>query len=425
MSVEIRFTKKDLESLPAAPAGKRAYYADTRYPGLRVSVTDRGAKSWVYQRRVSGRVRRITLGRYPDMAPERAIKRYEVVRGEIADGADPAVTLARKSARRVTLGEIFETFLRLRPNLKPTTVRTYRQVMGAALGDWQNTPLAGITKSMVADRHAHLVADSGGPYANSAMRTLRSVWNFAESLYEDEDGESLLPANPVQRLSKMRAWAQVKPRKTALKEHQWPAWFEAVQALRAEPWGTPAQTVGDYLMVLLLTGLRRSEGIGITWRNIDLKARTLLLPDTKNRDDHLLPLSDYLVELLQNRWANRIDSVYVFPGHEPGAPLIEPRRHIKRVIEHSGVDFRLHDLRRTFITTAEALDLPAYVLSRLANHRSMGHPVTREYIVTDVERLRPPMQKITDYLLSVGGVRPAASVVPLKGKERLKEASHE
>lgn len=415
MSEDIRFTKRVLDDLPVAPAGKRVYYADARYPGLRVSVTDRGAKSWVYQRRVSGRVRRITLGRYPDMAPERALKRFEVVRGEIADGADPAVTLARKSARRVTLGEIFETFLRMRPSLKPATVRTYRQVINTALADWLNKPLAEITKHMVAERHARLVAESGGPYANSAMRTLRSVWNFAEGLYEDEEGESLLPANPVQRLSKMRAWAQVKPRKTVLKEHQLPAWIAAVQELRAEPWGTPAQTVGDYLMLLLLTGVRRTEGATIAWRNVDLQARTLLLPDTKNRDDHLLPLSDYLVALLEARWAHRDESPYVFPGHDPAAPLVEPRRHVKRVIEQSGVTFRLHDLRRTFITTAESLDLPGYVLSRLANHRSMGNPVTRDYIVTDVERLRKPMQKITDYLLSVGGVRPAAQVVSLQG----------
>ena len=58
----------------------------------------------------------------------------------------------------------------------------------------------------------------------------------------------------------------------------------------------------------------------------------------------------------------------------------------------------VHDLRRTFITTAESLDIPAYALKRLLNHK-MNHDVTAGYIIMDVDRLRKPMQKITDYLL--------------------------
>jgi hypothetical protein len=48
----------------------------------------------------------------------------------------------------------------------------------------------------------------------------------------------------------------------------------------------------------------------------------------------------------------------------------------------------------------------------LLNH-STGSDVTAGYIIADVERLRAPMQKITDYLLSAGGLRPGADVVTL------------
>ncbi|RLA10769.1 MAG: integrase, partial [Gammaproteobacteria bacterium] len=69
-----------------------------------------------------------------------------------------------------------------------------------------------------------------------------------------------------------------------------------------------------------------------------------------------------------------------------------------KVVERSGVAFTLHDLRRTFITIAESLDISAYALKRLLNHK-MTNDVTAGYIITDVERLREPMQRITEFFV--------------------------
>ena len=52
-------------------------------------------------------------------------------------------------------------------------------------------------------------------------------------------------------------------------------------------------------------------------------------------------------------------------------------------------------LRRTFITIAESLDIPYYALKRLLNH-SQANDVTAGYIINDVERLREPMDKISN-----------------------------
>lgn len=59
--------------------------------------------------------------------------------------------------------------------------------------------------------------------------------------------------------------------------------------------------------------------------------------------------------------------------------------------------FMLHDLRRTFITIAKSLDISAYAVKCLVNHK-MNHDVTAGYLATDVERLRKPMQQITNYI---------------------------
>jgi hypothetical protein len=49
----------------------------------------------------------------------------------------------------------------------------------------------------------------------------------------------------------------------------------------------------------------------------------------------------------------------------------------------------------------------------------MNHDVTAGYIVMDVERLRKPMQKITDYLLKCMKVKKAWGKTTGEGKKRV------
>ena len=79
------------------------------------------------------------------------------------------------------------------------------------------------------------------------------------------------------------------------------------------------------------------------------------------------------------------------------------------VTKLSGIHFTVHDLRRTFITIAEGLDISAYAFKRLMNH-TMNGDITAEYIVTDVGRLRKPMQQMTDYFLKCMGIQPSATL---------------
>ena len=52
------------------------------------------------------------------------------------------------------------------------------------------------------------------------------------------------------------------------------------------------------LLLILFTGLRKNEAAQLKWGNIDFKAKTLTVIDPKNHLDHILPLSDFLYELL-------------------------------------------------------------------------------------------------------------------------------
>lgn len=143
------------------------------------------------------------------------------------------------------------------------------------------------------------------------------------------------------------------------------------------------------------------------------KDRTLSLADTKNGEPLMLPLSDVVLDLLSAREAAKGKSRFVFPGKGKRGHLIEPKRDLVRVREACGIPFLLHDLRRTFVTTAEGLDLSVYAIKRLVNHK-MNSDVTAGYIVSDVERLREPMQRIADKLSMQIGLKPS-NVVQFPG----------
>jgi integrase len=76
----------------------------------------------------------------------------------------------------------------------------------------------------------------------------------------------------------------------------------------------------------------------------------------------------------------------------------DPKKQVAKVRKISKVYFNIHDLRRTFITIAESLDTPAYALKQLINHKD-ARDVTAGYIIMDIERLRKPMNEISNYIL--------------------------
>lgn len=155
-------------------------------------------------------------------------------------------------------------------------------------------------------------------------------------------------------------------------------------------------------------GDRKSELHPITWEdNVDFGAKIVQFFDAKNHLDFVLPMSDFLYDHFKKIKKNST-SKYVFPNVKGTAPFYNPYKTIDRVTRESKqytkdgkpVKATIHDLRRTFITTAEGLDLSAYTLKRLLNHK-MSSDVTAGYIVTETQRLREPMQRITNCLLAI------------------------
>jgi len=385
----MKITKTFVEKLTAPPTGQ-ALYRDDEMTGFGIRITANKAKSFFVEKRVNGKVKRMTLGRFPGLSVEKARKEAQKLLGKIATGIDPVAERKEQKAKMITLAEVFEDYLKARKALKPLTIKDYKASMREAFEDWKTKPLCDITKDMVAKRHSK-VGERSHARSNTAMRLLRALFNFAAGEYEDAKGRSLILENPVKRLSHTKAWYRINRRQTFVKPHKLAPWYNGVITLSKS-------TCRDYLLLLLFTGLRRTEAATLKWSQIDLKAKTLIIEDTKNHQPHTLPLSDFLYNLLMER-KKFTENEYVFPGTGKEGYIIEPRKQMEKVIALSGVSFTLHDLRRTFITIAESLDISAYAVKRLVNHK-MNNDVTAGYIGNDPERLRKPMQEITNFILT-------------------------
>jgi len=417
----MRLTKQRIHAIEPPAQGYDIRW-DEITQGLGVRVTSSGVKSFIYQRRIKGRSRRMTLGRFPTMSVEKARDRVIKLAAAISDGKDPVVEEQRAAAQRVTLKEAQDAYLESR-SLKPNTVRDINLAM-KALKDWMTRPVVEITPAMVEKRHAELGKKSAAR-ANLTMRYLRAILNYAASRWADDEGHPLIPYNPVKRLSATKAWYRVERRRTLLKEHDIAPWWDAVDKLGEDPSVLRGPQHRDFMILLLLTGLRRGEALNLRWDGVDFKGRTLTVEDTKNRETHTLPLPQHLQELLAER-KKVSKGEYVFNG--PDGERFSDFSTIVDYVEAKtaetlskeahepvpGLHITPHDLRRTFATIAERLDIPHYALKRLLNHKQSGD-VTAGYIVADVERLREPMEKITDFVLKAAGVRSGAPVSALAG----------
>ena len=270
-----------------------------------------------------------------------------------------------------------------------------------------------ITRDMVEKRHQELSKVSPSS-ANKSMRVLRSLFNYANGKYEDAEGRGLFPDNPVQRLTHTKIWNGENRRNNTVNRTDLEPWFKSVMALSASK-DEFQRTVGDYLQFVLLTGLRRREATSLKVSDVDFKEKSFTIFVTKNHKPLSLPMSDYTEKLLARR-CEQTETEYVFHGSGDSGRLNDPRRLVKGIRETSEVDFTIHDLRRTFITLAESLDISAYALKRLVNH-SPGGDVTAGYVRMDVERLRKPTQDINDYILRLAKVKKSADVLAVRNSQ--------
>lgn len=389
--------KKHQQAITNDPenAAKQEDVFDTELNGLLVRLGKTKAAYGVLLRR-NGKLTRVTIGEhgvyYPDHSDAKFNARKQA-RSLIADmdkGENPNEIKKERREQGLTLQEALDNYIADNPKLKPGTVREYRAMMKNHAGDWLNKPIKNVTADMVQKLHTKITRDQKPEQANKTVRTLRAIF------YQNKN---LLPDNPA--CLPRKKWNKSERRTRVVQDFQLPDWYMSLLDYRNQ------ETV-VYLKVLLFTGMRESEGLELLWEDVDLKSRTLIARDTKNGKDHTVPLSDYLVELLSELKANKVNK-FVFPSATSASGhLEEPKRIWEAVQRKTGYKFSFHDLRRTFMSAADALGLSATTIKRLVNHSVQD--VTGGYIFS-IEHSGPHqrMQEITDLIM--GYITRAAAVL--------------
>jgi len=410
----INFTKKNLDNLPIPKGDERPSYYDEQVNGLLVRVTNKGTKSYMVFRRINGKPKKTTLGVYPNMTIEQARGEAIKILGLISEGINPNyIKEGQLTKQTLTLEKVFKDYQRSRgTNLEESTIKGYSFIINNQLGDWKKTPLSEIKRSMIEDRFLEVthgtgkfIDKDGSPTrANTMIRVLRALYNYAMGQYVDAREEPLILHNPTVIISHNKAWNREKPRTGMVKEYNLKEWYEGIMKLPEHDKNlakeNSSEVARDFFIFILFTGMRRNEVLTLKWEDIDLKDKTFTVGKTKNHEGLRLPLTWILLDILERR-KNDNGNPYVFEGEKPNSHLSPPKKQIEKAREIIGFHFTNHDLRRTFTTTAHRLNFGKYTLDRLINHKTEdSRDVTARYVILDVEDLREPMNQITESIWS-------------------------
>ena len=390
------------------PSGKQVLHWDTQMRGFAVLASGRtNTRSYVCQKDINGKTRRITVGPVDDNVitlPE-AREAAGALLAEMYAGKDPKAMKKAAVDSAYSLRNALDDYLNLSKDLRPKTKKDYRYVVERYFDDWLDLPLREISRTMVEERHGaiakRIAKDArnrlakGHSSANGAVRVLRILWNFAS---EGRDIQGLPNKNPAQ-LHK-NVWFASNERTGHVAEEELEGFFSAVMDLE-----NPTQR--DCILLILFTGYRSSEAKGLRWDEVDFTNRQITLPAhrTKARREHCVPMSDFVYDLLVARRALGRAGEFVFPSYSASGHISELKYPMGIVSKKFGRHITAHDLRRTFITVAEQCPMSVYALKAICNHAG-GGDITGKYIQISPERLRDPVQAIADRLKEQCVIKP-------------------
>lgn len=396
--------------------GKRGERAST--PGLRIRIGPRSA-TWLFYRDVLDHGRRIItskmLGRFPDMNTDTAREKAQVIGGQIAGGK--RLTGARTGTK---FGAVFDAYLvhlaegtadeegiSADEKRKRKPGRWHRNVRSLGtkylLPKFKNWTLAEMSERREeVGQWYRAIANDSVSTAHHLRRVIRAIYNW-----RIEEGEDLTGINPARaKIKKVERHKQKGHRKPSIPLDQFPAWL-------AE-WRKLPPMNRAYHLAELLCGARPGELVRTIWPDLDTKAHTVTIGNSKNGSDIVIPLSGPIMRAFDlAREAARADGIkseLIFPG-----PNNEHWAH-RDPLPNSGMD-----LRRTYKTVASSLLIPNETSGRLLGHRPPGVSAGYEDPL-EVQRaamLRDLQGTVSARMLSLFGCDPTTEkIAPLPPSPR-------
>ena len=390
-------------------------HSDGDYLWLRV----RGAaRSWIVRGpRINGKKPEAGLGSVDRVSLALARKERDKLVEQWRNGKDPVADrrAAREAAaNRKTFGEV----ARLTIATKQSGWRTSFEGRTSTLDTWTRNmeidcaPIAAKTVDELGiDDIKRIVA----PYWDRGhFKAGRDLLKRIETVFDYAYAHGWRSAaNPA-------AWAVFKviwPGETAAKEHRaalpWSDVPAFVRELRASD--AVAARVVEFA---LLTATRSGETRGAQWSEINFADRTWTIPPDrmKKGDEHIVPLSDQAIALLERVRAEGLEGDYIFPGYvddgsrSSRATTPVPNASVWKLVKRLGGDVTTHGFRSTFRDWCGEHGIDRELAERSLAHK-FGSAVESAYARSKlVARRAPIMQQWADYCCGVA----SDNVLPFK-----------
>lgn len=345
-----------------APETGQAEFADSDVPGLRVRVGVSGAKTFILRRRVAGKLRNITLGRYgPRFGLADARRKARILLSDLEAGKAPPVPQGRSVTAKQTIRGLLPQYLATKAHLR-SIADTKRILENNVLPDLGDRLADSVTRGDVTGLIDKL-AERSPSRARATLAQLSAFYTWALPRLDR------LPANPCRdagRPDKPEARARV------LDDDELTALWRVADG-EAAPWG-PA------IKLLILTGARRSEVFQADRSEFDLDAGEWTIPPdrSKNGVANVVPLSPLAIEVLASI-APAASGPKLFPSRanaERGASgysKMQARFRAsvdKDLKREAGRHWQMHDIRRTVATGLQRIGVRFEVTEAVLNHVS-------------------------------------------------------
>ena len=368
MAGEVGLTDAKIRGL-RVPAAGQVEHADNLIAGLRVRIGASGARTFILRKRIGGRVRNITLGRYgPRFNLAAARKKARDLLVDIESGRDPSVRLeTQRKGGADTVRALIETYLAAEVRGKKRSAREVERILKnyvlPAIGDrWADSVTRGDVTKLI---DGVINADPAKPtraMGRAVFAQLSAFYSWAMPRLDR------LPANPCRDAGRP---APSKSRDRVLTDVELAAFWRAADSMAAP--------FGPGFKLLLLTGQRRSEVFEADRSEVSGSLWTIPAARAKNGNAHLVPLSP-AVQTLFEAQPTIEGSTLFFPsrshmergasGFSKALTTLHERMQPDEGERTPFARFTLHDLRRTMATGMQRLGVPMPVVEAILNHVS-------------------------------------------------------
>jgi len=360
-----------------------AEVGDLTVPGFGVRIGKRERTYFLMHRDAERVQRRLTIGSAATMTLAEARRiASERREGKRETGRDP-----------LPFREAAERWLRQHP-VSPKTREERRSMMDHdAIPAFGSRPVDAVTRREVIALVDEVVERGAPVQANRVFEMLRAFFNWCVSKDIIERSPCDGAKRPTREESRERSLTPDEVRRF------WRA-TEATGGFR------------DLFRLMLVTAQRESEVGKMRWSEVDLDARTWMIPAGRAKNDraHEVHLTDQAVEILDARERR---SSFVFPSARPnkvnvGRTALSGFSRAKLRLDAAmepDEPWKLHDLRRTVTTMLAEAGVPPHVADRVLNHRSGTiKGVARVYNRYDYRReARQALEAWSDRLSAIVG----------------------